>query len=136
MFISKYVKKIPFSENQVLLYNLFNSAMYLILAEKLNEIEVQISKGNSIELLEDYNNLVEQEIIVEKENIPVLRKEADYFLVTIEMTNCCNLKCLYCYENDKNTRMSISNETIEKILKYIENVFITDTAKKTFVLDS
>ena len=72
MFISKYVRKIEFDNNNVLLYNMYNGAIYLIKRDVLKIVN-DIELNNLYELDEtkkqEIEVLKEQKFLVEKENI-------------------------------------------------------------------
>lgn len=62
----------------------------------------------------------------------------DYFKlrdVTINVTNDCNLRCPYCFENNKN-KLKMNEDTIKKVLdKCYENYLMTNDAKFPFVVN-
>ena len=109
--------------------NQFNGALYIISKDELNEIETAMNTGESLN--NGHLASLQQELfIVEDEPIPKCARNGDIILVTIETNSDCNLQCSYCYENDKGTRSPISPEVIEKILRYIENIFKQDKSDK------
>ncbi len=120
MQLSKYVKKIQYNDDTVILSNYYNGGVYLIDANGLKEIEEGIENKHS-------ETLKAEQFLVDKENIPVIRRDNDYVTIVIELSNQCNLKCRYCYEYDKNSRGRISEEVIVSTLKYIKNVMQQDT---------
>lgn len=123
MDFSRYVNEINYDEENTLLYNKYNGALYLIDKEELKELKEIIAKnlklhGKHIDILS------EQKFIVETENEIVYENNSNYFLLTIETTSFCNLDCRYCYEKDKETRKAISDSIINDIYEYVENVFL------------
>lgn len=125
MKFSKYIRKIEFDSENLLLRNLFNGAIYLIPRKDFIEIEQSLQDGRDI--IECHKDALLQELfIVEEEPIHKYYRDADMFLITIETTSKCNLQCSYCYENDKGTRNDISESVINDILCYIESVFLQD----------
>lgn len=62
----------------------------------------------------------------------------DYFKlrdVTINVTNNCNLRCPYCFENNKN-ELKMNEDTIKKVIdKCYENYLLTNDAKFPFVVN-
>ena len=55
--------------------------------------------------------------------------------VTLNITNNCNLRCPYCFENNKND-LKMSIENVEKILdKCYENYLLTNDGKFPFVVN-
>lgn len=47
--------------------------------------------------------------------------DGEQLVLTIETTRDCNLACIYCYQNDRKTKETISRRTIDLTLDYIEN---------------
>lgn len=45
--------------------------------------------------------------------------------ITVELSNYCNLDCIYCYQIDKGTRKEISNEIVDKLNLYVSLVYET-----------
>lgn len=130
MKFSRYVKKVEFDSDNLLLRNLFNGALYLIPKVDMASIEAELERrleptGNHI------SELLKEKFLVTEELLPVCLRDADSILLTIETTSDCNLQCSYCYENDKGTRKPISPEVMTQTLRYIENVFKQDQTQKS-----
>lgn len=124
MKISKYVKKVSYNDEMIILHNCYNGALYLIDKASLKEIEEGFENKHSDKLMEEC-------FLVKKENIPTIIRSNDYVSIVLELSNVCNLSCRYCYENDKGTRGRISKEVIASSLKYIENVMKIDSENRT-----
>lgn len=116
MFISKYVKEVQYDSENLILHNRFNGAIYFISCDDYKKIQNGETNNSH------YDVLLEEKFLVDKENIPKQIRENKFISITIEVSNSCNLDCVYCYENDKGTRGCISNEIISYILVYLENV--------------
>lgn len=123
MKLSKYVKEIVYDQNNVVLYNAFNGGLYYMPKRSLEEIKEE--KKN-----EHYDILVEECFLVEQENVPHQVRANDFVVIVIEVSNECNLKCTYCYENDKFSRGVISDEVVENIYLYIRNVAMLTQGKR------
>ncbi|WP_312553443.1 radical SAM/SPASM domain-containing protein [Empedobacter brevis] len=89
-----------------------------------------------------YNALTEFGFILEDE-VDELQKMRDlidtidnqdqYYHLIINPTMNCNFSCWYCYEKHEK-KSQISDETIDKILRMIENIFIANPQMKAIVL--
>ena len=117
--ISKFVKKIKYSDDEVILYNTMNSAIVVMPKEQMNNI----NEMNTDELteLEQMGFFASEENAIEFINDKLMSFNPDYFTIIIEMTKQCNFRCKYCYQNDWNRDLSISYEVIDRCVQYIES---------------
>ncbi|WP_312313983.1 radical SAM/SPASM domain-containing protein [Empedobacter brevis] len=65
--------------------------------------------------------------------IDTIDNQDQYYHLIINPTMNCNFSCWYCYEKHEK-KSQISDETIDKILRMIENIFIANPQMKAIVL--
>lgn len=126
-FANQYIMKIQYENGKLILFNRTNGAVFLL---EQQEYQTIVDTGNCDADL--YNDIMESEIAIIEEI--VLDTECDIFLLTIELSTLCNFKCRYCYQNAFEQRNNITEEILEKIYLYVENVFINDKSKKNLVV--
>lgn len=125
MFFSKYVNFIKLEDSdETILHQKYNGAVYLIKTDTLNYIFENQFKG--LKDISELNDLIDYQFLVNQEINPVTIRQCNEFLVTIEMSSQCNLRCSYCYQHDpsESKRDVISTDNINNIYSYIENVFL------------
>lgn len=59
--------------------------------------------------------------------------DGEQLVLTIETTRDCNLACIYCYQNDRKTKETISRRTIDLTLDYIENALSRSGKTSTII---
>lgn len=118
-FLNQFILKVPYNNEQIILFNRTNGAIFLL---KEFEYDTIVSKNICDEEL--YNNITESGII--SFNNIVLDTDCDNFLLTIELSTICNFKCTYCYQNCFEYRPVITQQILDNIYLYIENIFISD----------
>lgn len=117
MKLSKYVKTI-FTNSSTILFNTINA----------NIVEFPHQKNNDIDLL--LQELSDDELIYLRENLFFISDQdaLKFFFaspvshslnITVSLTEFCNLKCQYCYENNLIHKSVIFQKTIDKIIQYI-----------------
>lgn len=114
--LSGFIKKIKYSENEVILYNTLNSALVVIPND--------ISKLSSSDLSSmDEMGFFDTD---EEANIKAVdfltNTHIDMFSVILEMTANCNFKCSYCYQNEWDKRKEITYEILDESIEYLKNV--------------
>lgn len=128
--LSQYSVEIqnPKNKNEVFLFNTLSSA---IISLSNKEIEFLKEKNYTINELGNLKYLIEEGILV-----PEDRNEYEYikyneFLFqqnfnndnylsyVIAPTTGCNLRCKYCFEKGQESKITMSDETIEQIIKFI-----------------
>lgn len=134
MKLSPYVKVIKVSESDfdsehsddIILYNKYNGALYHMKHSELSDFIKSLKRNEKISDRK-FKDLVEYDFFVTVPKIPKCTRNSDSFLITIELSRQCNLNCRYCYQNNLNQCLSnlpVSNNTLDHILNYIENVFM------------
>ncbi len=122
-----YTQKFLILDSELL--DLFNAALIENDFEGLSEIHPQffdtlINRGFLVK--EETDEL--QKLIRLREKVDFAN---DFYHLTINPTMNCNFKCWYCYESHvKGSQMT--NETIEKVIKYIKHVISTNDEIKQF----
>lgn len=137
MKLSKFIDVIPM-EGDYILCNSLNKSIIKMEAkyiEKLTEVDLnQLNK-------DDLNYLISNDFF-ETSNKHYIDKtinlNREFSTITINITETCNLECLYCYQNDFDYDNRISEKNIEIIFKYIElaTLFCTKIIRSLFYLDS
>lgn len=120
--MSKYVKKVKYSENEIILFNTLNSAIVILPAEQVNQIP-QMDKKDLCEL-EDMGFFLTEKEVDQKIKDQLNALAPKMFNVIIEMTTACNFRCKYCYQNDWEKEKTISLDTINSCLEYIKNCIL------------
>lgn len=113
---SPFLLKIPYKDDFTIFFNRTNGAILVI--SKI-ELDLLLTEGRIDSEL--YNEIIDSQIL-DFEEI-VLHNQDDNFLVTIELSTICNLKCPYCYQRSFIPRKEISNDILEATFDYIEQVF-------------
>lgn len=131
MKLSKFIDVIPM-EGDYILCNSLNKSIIKMEAkyiEKLTEVDLnQLNK-------DDLNYLISNDFF-ETSNKHYIDKtinlNREFSTITINITETCNLECLYCYQNDFDYDNRISEKNIEIIFKYIENI-INEGVEKLYI---
>ena len=123
------VRKIPFDQNQTILFNTMNNATSLIDNKELDSLQATNTIDSGLrDDLEEGDFLDSSPIrFSDLANDP----ESDsVFTVEVNMTEGCNLTCSYCYQNCYHKFNSITKETIDQICQYIESVLSLGIKKR------
>lgn len=131
MKLSKYILRIPMdNDDYVIYFNKANGSIILVsrLADKL-VLKEQYQELNP----DEFENLKRCEMLVEFDKPLTLNSHCTDFQVTIEMSSYCNLGCTYCYQNDKGMRKEISDETLDKVIQYIQKVLQQPEIESVYV---
>jgi len=122
MEISKYVRVINLVDDEILLYNTYNSSMITLDNNRMNTqnaIKRELFSDEEITTLDSYKFFSK----TDKEVYEVLKfqyfEETNGMKLSIEVNTICNLSCQYCYQNGWELRKEISVEVIEQICNYI-----------------
>lgn len=131
--LSKYTFIIDKSENEVILYNSVTGAIikldnneYITRIKELNaqKIVSLYEEDEFIKNMLEFGFLVDAELSEDAFVRSIYEKniiKQEILNLCVIVTRQCNLRCLYCYEEHKNLRMSLG--IYENILKYIEKCF-------------
>ncbi len=127
-FLSKYIYTFEYDNNQTILYNSLNGSIVL-LENKYLDNDFKSLDMDQKKQLEEMGFLLDsskayQQIIEAYDNC-----KSDRLSMIIELTQKCNLRCIYCYQEEWIREDRISNDTIEKVLKYIENCIKSEDYK-------
>ncbi|MDY3362767.1 radical SAM protein [Riemerella anatipestifer] len=133
-------------ENSVIYHNsythkflLLDSFLFELIKSIQNESDIDYLKTIHIDL---YNALVSYGFIIEsgvdelknvEKLITSIDQQDEYYHLIINPTMNCNFSCWYCYESHEK-KSKISDETIEKIIKLIENIFKKNPKMQFIVL--
>lgn len=122
----------------VLLFNALNGALVKLNSEEHDEMRRFISNKEEItpksRLIDE---LILMEMVVDDSRDEVseleqqfwsFRNSAEYIKVVLAPTSACNFSCIYCFEKG-NCSSSMSNITVQKIVKQIKNKLITNMSK-------
>lgn len=128
MKFSKFIKVFEFDEENVILLHTFNGAVALVRKNFLNGLE-----NLSDDIIYNLNNM---EFLDSDDEI--LAKEKHFlnnFITTnlkiiIELTDKCNFKCSYCYQNEWSKVNLLSEKNALLIIEYIKNVIKTHDYKE------
>ena len=120
--LSEYVFITRYKDDDYILYNPINTC--IIKLDKSYFFEdgnINLNKFSDDEL--DF--LIQNDFFLTKEEIfEILKKESkknsEELFIIINFTEYCNLKCLYCYQNNFQSNNFIDNETIVKISEYVK----------------
>lgn len=120
-------RKIPYyvldikNGNGRVLYNTLNNNKVRIPREHINsELEdLLIKKGFYVVTNEESNGQVEKRF----------NAKSCSYNITLIMTLDCNMNCTYCFEN-KSSKLTMDNETIDLIINRIENKIIYENKNK------
>ncbi len=114
--LSKYVHITPCND-EFLLYNTINEAIVALQKSKVNGKKV-ILEGEEYTQMKDLGFFDS-----EKKSLEYLlnqrKKVQDTLIITISMTQACNLRCVYCSQNDSKDSGVISEENLDETVKYI-----------------
>ncbi|GEM50724.1 radical SAM/SPASM domain-containing protein [Empedobacter brevis NBRC 14943 = ATCC 43319] len=145
MKLSKFNTAVNYDEG-IIYHNSFTNR-FLLLDPFLYDLIKSIREKQDFDTLKEvhedfYNALTEFGFILEDE-VDELQKMRDlidtidnqdqYYHLIINPTMNCNFSCWYCYEKHEK-KSQISDETIDKILRMIENIFIANPQMKAIVL--
>ncbi len=138
---SKYNSTFDTDDKKHILYNCANDKI-LILTEELKTIIVQ-NDLDSIKLIhpEFYTCLVNNRFVIDDHiddvNMAVENKESklnreDYFMLTINPTLDCNLRCWYCYETHGKNSI-VGEKTMDAIKNLLKNKIETPQLNSLFI---
>lgn len=141
MKYSKYNSFLNLNENLMVLYNSKEDKTLVFHSNKKELFlkDPQLLEKEDISL---YNNLLDINAIIEDsrnelDEVIIKSREIDnnndYFKLIVNPTMSCNFSCWYCYESHI-IGSKMSNQNIEKILKYIDNVLFENPDINTFDL--
>lgn len=119
---SKYIHRIKYSDNRTILFNRTNGSIFLLSNDELTNLGKN-STNVSNELLSDIENSA-----ILKLNPINKYNQQNSFLVTIELSTNCNLRCTYCYQKSEQKRLEIGDKTLDSIYEYIENVLVSNNS--------
>ena len=121
--MSNYVFPIPLENGNVALYNSVNASLVELQSEQINKNKIITSSlpEEDIFSLEDMGYFISKEDAIK--HLSGSYDDNNKLTISVEITDCCNLRCPYCYQGDHTKRSFISDETIDHILKYIHNVY-------------
>ena len=141
MKLSIYTTQLTIDGKHTVLYNALSDC-YILLKNQLFDIKT-INPETLIEKnLSFFNQLKEAGIIIENEidevhelknKISATDNADGFFILHINPTLDCNMKCWYCYEKHVPNSL-IMPETKEKILKFIDNLLTERSDLKHFDL--
>ena len=142
MKYSQYNSIIKLNDNLSVVYNSKSDKSLIIPDSKAKSINAFTPKSLENENLEIYNNLVSIEAIIlddKNELNDVIEKAKkiensdDYYKLIINPTMGCNFSCWYCYESHI-VGSKMSNNNVNKIFKFIDNILSEKPNLKTFDL--
>lgn len=119
--LSRYIFTFPYGNSEMLLFNSINGCLIKMDSacfHKGNVLESNLTPAD-IKVLHEGDYLADDEIIISQLDSLYL-SPPDTLMLNIEVTGHCNLSCSYCYQQGWPQRGSIQNDTVEKILTYIE----------------
>lgn len=123
LLLSKYVLQIPLNDEAMALYNTMNGAIVEVKAMSIDNDKLKTDQFSD----EEVHQLVEMGFFISTEGaINYLRETYDdshKLTISVEITDCCNLRCPYCYQGDHVKKTMISEEAIEQILLYVTKVY-------------
>ncbi len=133
-------------DNLIILYNSFTNK-FLLLEQFLYDMYNSVSTQDDLLELKEvhsdfYEALIANGFFVEKDVnelervrdlINTVDNQDEYYHLIVNPTMNCNFKCWYCYETHEK-KSQLNDETIQKIEKLIENVFIKNPNIKYIVL--
>ncbi|MDX1301830.1 radical SAM protein [Photobacterium sp.] len=122
--LNKYVFEVGYDKENSILYNSINRATVLLEREKLQDGVIRGSEGELDELRRLGFFLSDVEAISHIQNT-YNNFYSNRLEIIIELTEKCNMDCVYCYQSQWNKNSNISSATIDKTIKYIENCFKT-----------
>lgn len=127
--LNRYCDLLSLNENTFSLYNFLNNK-YIILSNKQKEIllanEFQdldktllnrlISDGFLVKTKLNMNN----HIFFENHKRNLFKRKL--LTISIIPTNDCNLRCMYCYSENSRNDLSMNNDTINNVCKFIKEL--------------
>lgn len=122
MKISKYVKFFNYDDSNSILYNSINGAVLKIENKyiKENMLDITTCSPEEIDMLKNLDIFIsDSESIKKLENSFSSTQTA--LVITVELTKECNLNCSYCYQHNSEKYNKISKETMDLIIRYIDN---------------
>lgn len=112
--------------NEILLFNTYSSQGKWITKSEYIEIKDKnnIDLGDVPEYLSDLGFIipidVDESTYLEEDHIK-MAYGIDILDLTIAVTGCCNYHCKYCFEISNDRHIDLETDTIEKIIKFINN---------------
>lgn len=143
MKLSKFNTSIPFKD-KFIYHNSFTQKFLLLEKEIFELIKKKSQNINKLKFIHKdlFNTLDSLGFIVDdndneldkvRELIDSIDNQEEYYHLIINPTMNCNFSCWYCYESH-NKKSRISNDTISKIIRHIENVHINNHKLKFIVI--
>ncbi len=141
MKLSRYTSILPIGENTKLIFSASTQTFHI-----LKDLNCEINYDNLLQWAQG-DEAIRQELITSKvlidddvdevkwlkDKIFKIDNDSSLFQLNINPTLDCNFRCWYCYENhQKESRMS--EQTIESVIRFVENTFNRLTELKEFNL--
>lgn len=133
MKLSKYVRVIS-NGCDTILFNTINSCIvsFDFSFDRLDEnILDKISQAEALYLKEN-SFFIDESTALELFNTT---EPTTSLTVTLSLTECCNLRCKYCYENNLDERYTMSIENIDKVVLFIQKIVNSDKHIRTVYMD-
>lgn len=126
--LSKYVLSVAFDAERTVLYNSINGAVILVENKTTNKTfnQWRDEEGLQLEGMGFFLGLKEAEAEVQS---AYKNFKSDTLSMIIEMTEACNLRCVYCYQNDWQRSGAITPETLLMAAEYIKNCLTAERFK-------
>lgn len=130
MQVSKYVRIIKI-DNKYVLCNTLNSCIVEVDDNIIQNNIINENKLNASEL--DF--LTDNGFFSDTINMPYcheIKENRDHTTITINITEQCNFSCPYCYQNDYESLHTISEEIINMVIIYVNDI-IKKGVKKLYI---
>lgn len=133
MKLSKYVRIVPYNDEEVLVYNTVNHSIIELPSffTKDTNLEEYIDQ-ESICVLRDMEFLETSDSIIENKIEEYVINKNKLF-VSLELNLSCNLRCPYCYQLEKGKKGLIEDSDLDNLVKYYEKVYEIEPYKELFL---
>lgn len=120
MKLSRFVRIVP-SKTGVILFNTINSCIIELTQDYFSDGEIIWDRFSSDETtyLQENQFFIDDRTAIKKFQTS---EPLTQITVILSLTEHCNLRCKYCYENDLRQKSIMSSDTIKKTVDYIASV--------------
>lgn len=121
MKLSQYVLKEKLLD-KTLLFNTINGVIVEIESDNISNDRVINLTSKNLDFLRKNLFFITKDKALK--NFYDYKYESEAFHLIISLTEACNFKCSYCYENDFESKSVITEETLNCIYRYVHNNII------------
>lgn len=124
MELDRYVKIVDLAHEELALFNEVNKALIKIDKKYLNKNQLSESLNDeNKKILSDYGFIGDNNKNVMDGLIREYNNDSKTLILSIELTRNCFFGCSYCYENGMRSKVIISKDVMDEIIKYVESIF-------------